>query len=346
MLSAHYINDKFSGYIMRGDMEVAEIMGDGIVAMTKSAPLHLQYRKNFPGWLDERGADINRSNMRIILRQLGFGQRDIAKAVRFVCGASVTDSFWIREMGSGLKYADVAFKSDRYMKAALSGDPDLCSFAKETTPEVTNIGSFNKGWQLRGGKWYLYKAGTGPEIFSELFSSRLAKALGIDTIDYFIEGEYIVCENFVGDKECFEPARAFIDSSEDYGENISMFDKFSLSKKYMDLIFLDAIVRNFDRHEFNYGVLTQSDGKISMAPNFDNNLSLFCRGIPTVLTRKDPLVADFIAAKNTIQPPYIVPKLTADIIEEVYLQVVKEYRFDVDFKILSDFCMNAYEQII
>ena len=337
--------DKFSGHVMRGDLEVAEVFCDQIVSMTKSAPLYLQYRKDFSGWLNSRGADINRSNMRIILRRLGFPLRDIEKAVRFVRAASVTDSFWMRETGSALKYADIAFKSDIYMKAALRGDPDVFSLPEEATPEITNIGSFDKGWQLREGKWYLHKAGSPPEIFSELFTSRLAEALGIDTVAYSIDGGHIVCENFVGDGECFEHAAAFVDSSEDYEENALKFGGFSLLREYMDLIFLDALVRNSDRHEFNYGVITHENGAISMAPNFDNNLSLFCRGVPTVLTRKDPLVSDFIAVKNKMDFPYAPPKLSVDMLEAVYRQVKREYPFEIDFAVLSEFCMNAYRQI-
>lgn len=93
---ANKANGKFSGCVMRGDLEVAEIKDDEIVAMEKSAPLYLQRRKDFAGWIGDRGADINRSNMRIILRQLGFPLQDIKKAVRYVHAASVTDSFWIR----------------------------------------------------------------------------------------------------------------------------------------------------------------------------------------------------------------------------------------------------------
>jgi hypothetical protein len=338
--------DKFCGHVMRGDLEAAEIKDDEIVSMTGSAPLYLKHRKDFAGWLYDRGADINRSNMRIILRRLGFPLRDMAKAVRFVRAASVTDTFWIRESGSALKHADIAFKNDIYMKAALQGDPDVFSLPEETSPEITNIGSFDKGWQLRGGVWYLYKAGSPPEIFSELFSSRLAKALGVNTVDYFVDGPYIVCKNFAGGGSCFEAARAFIDSSEDYGENILKFGGLSLLSEYMDLIFLDAVVRNSDRHEFNYGVITRENGEISMAPNFDNNLALFCRGVPAVLTRKDPLVADFIAAKNNINIPYDLPELTADMIETVYRQVSGEYPFEVDLAVLSDFCMNAYNRIL
>ena len=54
----------------------------------------------------------------------------------------------------------------------------------------------------------------------------------------------------------------------------------SLGREYLDILFMDALCFNMDRHTKNYGILRDRDtGKVlRMAPNFDNNIALISRG--------------------------------------------------------------------
>jgi hypothetical protein len=338
-------NLKFSGYVMRKDEIVATIENNRILDISVKAPLYLQNYRNFMSWINDRGADISRSNMRIILRHLGYPLQDIRKAVISVNAACINDSFWIREKMSVLKYTDVKFKSDKYMKAALIGDPDIFSLEKETTPEIANIGSFNKGWKLRNNKWFLYKTGTKLEIFSELFTSKLAIELNLNAVAYYIDGGFIVCENFTKEGKDFESAKSLIGTDTSYPRVTKILQSLGLMKEYLDIIYMDAIVRNADRHEFNYGFLTAPGGLIELAPNFDNNLSLFCKGIPNNLDRKDPLVTDFVQLLQEMKISYSIPNLTEEIIREAYEKTLREYYIDIPFKVVETFCMNAQKQI-
>ncbi|MDR0271857.1 MAG: hypothetical protein LBI27_00870 [Clostridiales bacterium] len=114
-------------------------------------------------------------------------------------------------------------------------------------------------------------------------------------------------------------------------------------KPYMDLIFTDAIVRNGDRHEFNYGFITDKKGAIKLALNFDNNIALFSRGVPRSLKRGDILVADFIEILPTVE--YQIPNQTAEMISEAYSQTTKMVETQVQPETVISFCMNAYDQI-
>jgi len=336
-------NGAFSGSIMRGDEPVAEVRNDVVAQFNGNAPLFIQRGGDFNVWLADRGADLSRSYMRTILGHLRQPLLNISKAVKFVCAASLTDSFWIKPGGAELVYSDVVFKSNDYFKAALQGDPDIFELPAEITPEITNIGSFNKGWRMDGGAWRLYKAGKPLEIFSELFASKLAVALGLDAVEYYILDGFIVCDNFVRDGECFEHAKSLIGDDTDYVKNVAVFSEFGLAKQYMDLIFMDAIVRNGDRHEFNYGIITTADGAVRFAPNFDNNLALFHSGIPTILTRKDRLVSDFIEVYR--QAEYTPPTVTMETIRDVFTRTLAEYPVDVSEDMIVAFCMNAYKQM-
>ena len=59
--------------------------------------------------------------------------------------------------------------------------------------------------------------------------------------------------------------------------NYEVFRTLGLEAAYMNILFLDAIVNNPDRHTKNYGILTsQEDGRVlGMAPNYDNNMAFY-----------------------------------------------------------------------
>lgn len=56
-------------------------------------------------------------------------------------------------------YEDIRFKENYFSELALRGDPDSFSNRPSRTPELTNIGSFEKCWKLIDGEWWMYKSG-------------------------------------------------------------------------------------------------------------------------------------------------------------------------------------------
>ena len=78
-----------------------------------------------------------------------------------------------------MKYEDVQFSDDYFAGLALKGR--YASFNKganskrTNTPELTNIGSFEKCWRLINGHWWMFKAANHQEQFSELFIYKLGK---------------------------------------------------------------------------------------------------------------------------------------------------------------------------
>ena len=338
------INTKFTGYVMREDMIVAAINEDVVADVNKQAPIFLQRTKNFEGWLEDRGADLNRSFVRTILKHLRLPVLNIIAAVKSVHAVCITDFFWIKGEGENLQYADVVFSNDIYFKAAIQGDPDIFELKRVITPEITNIGSFDKGWQRHGNKWVLYKSGRPLEIFSELFTANLAIALGLDAVKYYADSGFIACDNFVEDGWCFEPAKSLVGADTGYERCVKAMSKLNILNEYMDLIFMDAIVRNGDRHEFNFGILVSRDGAVKMAPNFDNNMAFFWSGIPTALSRNDSMVDDFIDIYNEID--YALPVVTEALLRSVFRETQREYPVDVKEDVAVEFCINAYNRIL
>jgi hypothetical protein len=114
----------------------------------------------------------------------------------------------------------------------------------------------------------------------------------------------------------------------------------------MDLIFLDVIVRNGDRHEFNYGVLIDGAGGVDLAPNFDNNLALFHNGVPADETRRnDVIVDDFIVVCENVY--YKLPELTFEILRNVFEETQREWTVEaIKLENVINFCYNAYARLM
>ena len=333
----------FTGKIMRGDIVAAEVEKNHVICVYDCAPLHIKTWNNFELWIEDRAVDLTRSTMRVILRHLGLSSHDSQSAVRYVHGASLTDTFWIKEDSQNLTWQNVQFLDDGYFRAAIFGDPDLEK--KIYSPELTNIGSFNKGWKLEEGKWILYKQNSDLEAFSEVFVSKLALEIGINTVEYtYVSDGVVCCENFARDGWSFEPAKSVVGVNLDYDFNYETMEKLGLQNAYMNLIFLDAIVRNFDRHEFNYGFLTNDSGEIHLAPSFDYNLSLFCHGIPKNFQRNDIMVEDFLHLQNRVQ--HKLPIVNENKINLAFNHTkLLAKSLGIKFEHVLEFCMNAYNKM-
>ena len=263
-------------------------------------PLYLLRTKDVEGWLRGRAIDAHRTNSRLLKRALRIGMNDDLEAVLHVHAATVTDAYWFRLTGETLCYNDVRFKENQFAALALKGDPDSFNKPYSPTPELTNTGSYEKCWQMTNGKWQIVKAGNALERFSEVFISRLGSRLGFSVAEYEEKDGCVVSPDFTnGASVNYESAVGFVGDDEDYAVNFEAFWKLSpeIAKQYLQIIYLDTLCFNMDRHTQNYGVLrdAESGEVLSMAPNFDNNIALFSRGIPEDLSRKnDKLISLFV----------------------------------------------------
>ena len=196
--------------------------------------------------------------------------------------ACITDNFWVRREGEELTWEDVKFRDDRYYRMALASDNSVFQGKPSRTPELTNIGSREKGWRLVDGTWWLYKNQPASENEAELLTCRIGKLLGVDMAHYEMDGEYIRTRNFTEGRANLQHADALVYehdgiAAEDVRYNYEVFRTLGLEAAYLNILFLDAIVNNPDRHTKNYGILTsQEDGRVlGMAPNYDNNMAFY-----------------------------------------------------------------------
>lgn len=338
--------------ILSADTVVA-VWKDGKLTIVNDAllPLYLKRINNAEMWLESRAIDSHRANSRLLKKALRLAEKDDISTVVHVNGATITDNYWVRPVGSELKYDDVRFDNDYFSNLALKGTYDSFNRAANSkhsrTPELTNVGSFEKCWKLRDGKWWMYKRANHNELFSELFVFHLGKALGMNMAHYERGQGVIKSLDFTDSARVnFEPASTFMGDKEDYEAVVAELQKLCPEAivDYVRMIFLDTVIANPDRHTNNFGLLRDvNTGKIvGFAPNFDNNMALIARGYPKKSTSKDMLISLFneLLEKHSEYKDYL-PQLK----EEAVRDILDKLNMKVKRQEIIDFVMNRYNLI-
>lgn len=341
-----------SGKIMSRDHVIGTVR-DGLLVSFDSdrLPYYLLRTKDVDGWLRDRAIDAHRTNSRLLKRALRIGSTDDLNTVLRVHAATITDTYWFLVDNEDLSYEDVRFRENLFASLALRGDPNAFNLPYSTTPELTNIGSYEKCWRLKDGKWQIVKQEKDAERFSELFISRLGKALGFPMAEYLPEGDTVVSPDFTdGAAVNYESADGLVGDNEDYAENFRVFWNRSpdLAREYLQIIYMDTLCFNMDRHTKNYGVLrnVESGAILSMAPNFDNNIALIARGVPNDISRAhDKLVELFLELlKQDSQAVKIVREFPVPT-RKILRQCVVETGIPVDEETVCTFVLNGSRRI-
>ena len=289
--------------IMSGNITVARWKNNELTVLNDTLlPLFLRRVHNADMWLETRAIDSHRANSRLLKKALRLQEKDDISTVIHVNGATITDNYWIKPFDSNLNYNDVKFDNDYFSRLALKGNYDSFNRAANSkhtkTPELTNIGSFEKCWRLIDGKWWMYKIANHNEQFSELFTYELGKSIGMNMAIYERGNGCIKSLDFTnGASVNFEPASAFMGDNEEYEDVIKTLEKLcpTAIPDYIRMIFLDAVVANPDRHTSNFGLMRDiKTGKLlGLAPIFDHNMALISRGYPSRPNKGDLLITLF-----------------------------------------------------
>lgn len=307
----------FTGTLMSGDVAVAEIKADRLTPTRKELmPLYLQLGGDFRHWLSTRAIDKHRTNSRLLKKALRLTEYSDESIVLTVNAATITDNFWVKPQGQALCYAEVRFTQNLFDRVAFLGSPHTVVEAMELvhtegvgskavrTPELTNIGSYEKCWRLEGGEWWMHKRADTGEAFSELFVYELGKALGFSMAEYRRTEKGVASRDFTNAAAVnFEPAHALMGQNEDYIDNYKALGQMghSFTDAYLEMVFLDVVCMNVDRHTANYGFLrdAQTGELLSLAPNFDNNISLISQAYPPSPERKGDRMLQDLRALET-----------------------------------------------
>ena len=341
----------YTGYLMMGDKVVAEfINGELISSKENLLPLIVKRTHSLLAFLKTRVIDTSRTNARLLKKAMNIHEETDELLSLCSYAASLTDNYWFKPKKSKLKYKDVSFDSDIYFDVALKGIMSFYPRKISPSPELTTGGSYEKGWRKIGEEWWLYKAGTDNEKFSEMFYSTLFEELGLPTAHYELDGEYIKTKNFVKDVN-YEPMVSIMgddDSYEHVLNKLLTLDK-NIAKQYMVLIYYDVLLNNIDRHNENYGFIRdrKTGDILSLAPNFDDNLCLISRSTKLDSSNKEGLLTYFIKfLRSNLDAKQLLKEANLDVINDSLLdRCFKRISIKVDEESIKTFILSRYKYI-
>lgn len=243
-------------------------------------------------WLKHRTIPSNRAYVRNFLSKCGLSLNRPMNIIKVSKGLSLNDCYWIVEEGFDGSFDDYNLY-DRPLsrilaRIAFTGYGSSVRSSLASSPEFTTNGMLPKCWRRISGKIYLYKGGTsgasntGMEPYSEYYAAQIARAMGINAISYNLsnwKGELCsYCELFTSKDYSFVPVGRIVKTGgmkavREYYKSLG--DEFI--KALDDMIVLDALICNTDRHYGNFGFLVDNKtNKIfAPAPLFDHGNSLF-----------------------------------------------------------------------
>lgn len=253
------------------------------------------YIGDIRSWLDSRTSPITRENVYYALKIAGINTKE--KYLDMTYGISLSDTFWVKHEGSNKTWDDVNPYKNRFSR--LLSDVILNGVytggnIKSPSPDYQLDGSIDKCWKRLNGEIYLYKTDgekwsgiTGNRPYCEYYATQIAKQL-IDFPNHFVKygievnrtknnfsKAYAKCPIFTSEKYgytpmCSTPYRHTLLKELDH--RLEAEDRVKLR----EMLVLDSIILNFDRHDGNYGFIVDNDTyrPLHLAPIYDNDCSL------------------------------------------------------------------------
>ncbi len=271
---------------------IVEIVWQNL-AQHKLLPLDLEVTpRGVAKWLKRRTIPKNRAYVHSLLSKCGLNLNRPLNIIRVSKGLSLNDCYWVTEDGFDGTFADYNLYDNRFSRAlsliAFTGYGSSVRTSLASCPEFTTNGMLPKCWRRVGGKIKLYKGGTsgasntGREPYSEYYAAQVAQALGIHATPYNLSkwsGELCsVCDLFTDKDFSFLAVGRIVTSGgmeavREYYQRLG--SKFV--KALDDMLLLDALIFNTDRHFGNFGFLVSNKTNkiVAPAPLFDHGNSLF-----------------------------------------------------------------------
>lgn len=256
-------------------------------------PLDLTVSPNgISSWLRHRTIPKNRAYVHSFLSKCGLNINRPMNIINVSKGLSLNDCYWVVEEGFSGTFDQYNLYDNRFSQVlaliAFTGYGSSMRTSLASCPEFTTNGMLPKCWRRKDGRIQLFKGGTsgaantGNEPYSEFYACQIAEILNINAISYGLskwKGELCsTCDLFTGKDFSYLPVGRLVTSGGMTAVR-SFFE--SLGPEYVnalnDMLVLDALIFNTDRHFGNFGFLvdTHTNRIVAPAPLFDHGNSLF-----------------------------------------------------------------------
>lgn len=242
---------------------------------------------NINDWIDGRQIAKHRASIERLMRELGLITRhDFIAMARCL---SLTDTFWMKRVDEEITWDEVSLYrnpfDDVIARIAFDGTGMYGRRNSPTSPEYATSGSFAKCWVRDGNEISLLKRGSigyanaGFEPYSEALASQLLDAASVDHVPYAVVNYHgklaSKCPLFTTEEVGFVAAHRFFDGPFDVPDMLAFCEKHGTEETFREMVVMDAVMANVDRHTGNYGFLVDNatGAVLRMAPLFDHNMA-------------------------------------------------------------------------
>lgn len=270
---------------------VKEIYDISHIPFSTDRDLNLNH-KAIVEWWNDRSIPLSRNDYSLIKKVLP--NDDSLSLVIKSHALSLDDQYWIKKEDEDISYEDISFFSNDFNNDI----GDILVGIKDSgpvnyySPDSTSNGNLKKRWKNINGVKYLLKAGSKPnqyEIFNEIIASKVMSMLNIDHVDYeFMVDEghiYSASKNFISYNEDLVSAYQLRYSKKQnnhtslYSHLLAIYHELGIPdyrKKINQMLFIDYLLGNEDRHLNNFGVIRDAKTLrfLRVAPIYDTGSCL------------------------------------------------------------------------
>lgn len=252
--------------------------------------------KALNNWFKGRGIPSWRQDLKRLLDEIGIDSAEDLLDKAFAL--SLSDQYWIKESSDLIKWEDINFfHNDFEYQGFLDASLSFSSSEHEISlhsPNNTTDGMIKKAWIIENGERVLVKGSYynfQQEPINEWLVSNICDRLGFDYCDYTIEVDsnklVSKCKNFVSDNEEILSAYDVFMSEKklnhitDFEHYVNILESHGIPnarESLENMMIVDYLVMNFDRHMKNYGVIRNVETLKweRLTPIFDSGEAMQC----------------------------------------------------------------------
>lgn len=257
-------------------------------------PLDLQdiSSKGLESWIRHRNIPRNRAYVDNLLSTMGMSINRPLDIIKLSKGLSLNDCYWVTGEDFDGGFDECNLFDNRFSRVlgqiAFTGYGSSNASVISSSPEFTTNGMLPKCWRRENSQIRLYKGGTegasntGNEPYSEFYACQIAELLDIKTVKYNLsrwKGRLCsYCDIFTSKELSYIPVGRIVrkggfNAVREFYYNLG--DDFK--KSFNNMLLLDAVIFNSDRHYGNFGFLVDNKTNriVAPAPLFDHGNSLF-----------------------------------------------------------------------
>lgn len=294
--------------------EVSGVYFYGDVSVCGKLPIGLN---NISEWISKRFVIMDRHRAEVLMQALGL--IDDKSKIEFTHCTSLFDSFWIKAANSSLKWENVSLYRNSFSEylslfTMSATCPPKTPKGPHISPEYNTSGSFDHMWKWAPNGLEFFKAGShgyanaGKEPFSEVYTNQLEDALEL-TLPYVHYELQWLPRRVAGTKEYVNSPVTVCPAMTDESTGLISADKLGITsyeefldycenelsegekEKAIELLFLDCLTYNVDRHLGNISFFINNDAVTvtGISHIYDNNQAL----LPYYMEKYDGTMNDY-----------------------------------------------------